>query len=214
MAGAHEQEYSFELVGGHLCLDFVNTLNGSRDTGVTEEKLESYADFVSWSRQAGVISEREARRLLNEAGRRPTEAEKIRRRAVALREAIYRVFTAAASERAPAQADLKVLNDVLSEAMSQAQIVKSPEGFVWDWSKDDAALERLLWPVSRSAAELLVSDNLSRARVCGADDCTWLFMDTSKNRSRRWCDMKYCGNRSKARRHYQRKRDAAEESKL
>ena len=203
-----EKDYSFELVGGRLCLDFVNTLNGSRDTGQTEEKLKSYDDLVSWSRQAGIITEREARVLLKEAGRNPKSAKETRERAIGLREAIYRIISAAAMERAPLKADLNIFNDSLSEAMARSQIIKTADGFSWDWSKDEESLDRLLWPVARSAAELLTSDEITRARVCTADDCTWVFMDTSKNRSRRWCDMKYCGNRAKSRRHYERKRAA------
>jgi predicted RNA-binding Zn ribbon-like protein len=210
MAEAGKKEYGFELVGGRLCLDFVNTLNGSRDTGEVEEKLTNYADVVSWGRQAGIITEREARELLKEAARSPKEAEAVVLRARDLREAIYRIFSAVTHERTPAKSDLSILNGALSQAMAQSEIVGTNEGFVWDWSKggDRIALDRVLWPVARSAAELLTSDEMKRARVCEADDCTWLFMDLSKNRSRRWCDMKYCGNRAKSRRHYERKRSA------
>jgi predicted RNA-binding Zn ribbon-like protein len=203
-AGAHEA--SFELVGGELCLDFVNTLDGSRDTGNGREKLTSYVDLVSWSRQAGIVTGGEAKCLLREAARRPLEATEVLEQAIALRETIYRIFRAAINQRSPQKADLAVLNAALSRALAQSQVVKQGEGFVWDWSRDDDALDHPLWPVARSAAELLTSDELSRARACGGDECTWLFMDTSKNRSRRWCDMKGCGNRAKSRRHYERRK--------
>lgn len=206
MAEAEKHEGEFELVGGRLCLDFVNTLNGSRETGETREKLVEYADLVRWGRQAGVVSEREARALLKEAARRPEEAARVLGRARKLREAIYGVFSAAAAERQPAKEDLTTLNNALSSAMAHAEVVRTADGFVWDWAAGAGALDRLLWPVARSAAELLTSEELKRARICEADDCTWVFMDLSKNRSRRWCDMKYCGNRAKSRRHYERKR--------
>ena len=208
MVEAGKQEYDFELVGGRLCLDFVNTLNGSRETGQTEEKLPGYADLVSWSRQAGVVSEREARSLLKEAARSPKEAAQAVSRARALREALYRIFDAVAHERSPSKGDMETLNAALSQAMARSELVKTADGFLWDWSTKTNALDRMLWPVARSAAELLTSEELKRARVCEAGDCTWLFMDVSKNRSRRWCDMKYCGNRAKSRRHYERKRSA------
>ena len=195
-AGAHEA--TFELVGGKLSLDFVNTFDGSRDTGNGREKLTSYADLVSWSRQAGIITNGEAKGLLREASRRPREAAEVLEQAIALREAIYRIFRAVINERSPDKADLAALNAALSRALAQSQVVRQGEGFVWDWSRDDDAMDRLLWPVTRSAAELLTSEELSRARECGGDECTWLFMDTSKNRSRRWCDMKGCGNRAKS----------------
>jgi predicted RNA-binding Zn ribbon-like protein len=201
-----EREYLFELVGGRLCLDFVNTLNGSREIEETEEKLTSYAALVSWSRQAGELSEREARQLLKEAERRPKEAAKVVERAIALREAIYGIITTSANGASPSKADLKVLNAALSEAMARSEIKRTTNGFSWGWTSDEVTLDRMLWPVARSAAELLTSEEMNRARVCEAGDCTWLFMDLSKNHSRRWCDMKYCGNRAKSRRHYERKR--------
>lgn len=206
MAEAGKQESAFELVGGRLCLDFVNTLNGSRETGETEEKLLGYADLVSWGRQAGILAEREARALLKEAARAPAKGTKAVARSVALREAIYGIFSAIAQERPPSKEDLSTLNNSLSEALARSEIVSTPEGFRWDWRAEGRDLTRVLWPVARSAAELLTSDEVARARVCEADDCTWVFMDVSKNRSRRWCDMKYCGNRAKSRRHYERKR--------
>lgn len=206
MAEAGKQEYGFELVGGRLCLDFVNTLNGSRETGQTEEKLTSYSDLVSWGRQAGIVTEREARGLLKEAAHSPEKAAEVVARARDLREVIYRIFSSITHGRSPSKDDLNTLNIALSEAMAQSQVVRGADGFTWDWSTKADTLDRVLWPVARSAAELLTSEEVNRARVCEAGDCTWLFMDLSKNRSRRWCDMKYCGNRAKSRRHYERKR--------
>jgi predicted RNA-binding Zn ribbon-like protein len=209
-AGAHEA--TFELVGGKLSLDFVNTFDGSRDTGNGREKLTSYADLVSWSRQAGIITNGEAKSLLREAARRPREAAEVLEQAIALRETIYRIFRAVIRGRSPDKADLAALNAALSRALTQSQVIRQGEGFVWDWSYDEDDMDRLLWPVTRSAAELLTSDEFSRARECGGDECTWLFMDTSKNRTRRWCDMKGCGNRAKSRRHYERKKIVNRES--
>ncbi len=210
MAEAGKQGASFELVAGRLCLDFVNTLDGSRETGETQEKLVSYGDLVAWGREAGVVTEREARTLLREAARNPGGAARALARARALREAVYEIFYAVAhGRRAPSKTDLAVLNAELSEAMAQSRVVRTDDGFGWDWSTKDEALERVIWPVARSAAELLTSGEVGRTRVCEAGDCSWLFMDLSKNRSRRWCDMKNCGNRAKSRRHYERKRATA-----
>lgn len=208
MAEAKTTGYVFDLYGGNLSLDFVNTLNGSRTTGRTDEMLKGYAELVSWGRQTGVVTEAEARRLLREAARRPDEAQAMLKRAVNLRETIYRVVKAFTDGRSPAKADLSALNAEVSEALAHARIVEAEEGFEWSWSADGDALGRVLWPVARAAAELLTSEELSRARECGGDECTWLFVDVSKNGSRRWCDMKFCGNRAKSRRHYERKRSA------
>ncbi|MBI2081511.1 MAG: CGNR zinc finger domain-containing protein, partial [candidate division NC10 bacterium] len=102
--------------------------------------------------------------------------------------------------------DLAVLNAALAEALPLLGLVPEGNGFTWEWTANGQRLDRMLWPVARSAAELLTSGELARVRECEAESCAWLFMDRSRNRSRRWCDMKTCGNRTKARRHYERKR--------
>lgn len=195
-----------DMVGGRLCLDFANTVH-SFYAEEKRDELKSYADLVEWSREAGVITDAEARRLLREANAHPVKANRALERAKALRDAIFKIFAATASERSPARDDLLTLNSVLAESLTHARVVAGADGFVWGWAEEDA-LDRLLWPLARSAADLLTSDELSRTRECGGEDCTWLFMDTSKNRSRRWCDMKGCGNRAKSRRHYERRRAA------
>ena len=185
-----------------LCLDFVNTVDW-RKSDRPEDSLAGYADLVKWARRAGALSEGDARRLLREAASRPGEAAAAFSRGTDLREAVYRILSAAASGRREDAADLGILNDRLSEALSRLRVVPQAGTFAWGWD-DGGALGRVLWPVARSAAELLVSDELSRVRECAGEGCGWLFVDASRNRLRRWCDMKSCGNRAKARRHYQR----------
>ncbi len=206
MATEQIQETTFDLTAGDICLDLANTLP-RRFTPLPRESLRSYRDLVSWGVAAGVVSD--PADLWRGGDRRPDEAADALRRAHGLREAIYRIFSAVAQERAPEEADLTVLNEELSIALARSQIVSVDEGFAWDWRDAEGALDRMLWPVARSAAELLTSDTLVRVRWCGAEDCDWLFADASKNRSRRWCDMSTCGNRAKARQHYQRRRKAA-----
>jgi predicted RNA-binding Zn ribbon-like protein len=70
-------------------------------------------------------------------------------------------------------------------------------------------LELPLWILARSAADLLTSEQHAYVRQCASEECTWLFIDRSKNHSRRWCDMGDCGNREKARRLRARKRAEA-----
>ena len=197
-----------EMVGGRLCLDFANTVH-SYDNDDPRDELKSYADLVAWSRQAGVLTDREARRLLREAAEHPVKANAALERGKALRNAIFRIFAAVAGEDAPQRDDLATLNSALAEAMRQSRVVATVDGYAWGWAEDANGLEQMLWPIARSAADLLTSNELDRTRECGGDLCTWLFMDTSKNRSRRWCDMKGCGNRAKSRRHYERKRASA-----
>jgi predicted RNA-binding Zn ribbon-like protein len=76
-------------------------------------------------------------------------------------------------------------------------------GYALSWP-DSAELDRMLWPLATSALSLLLSEEVGRIKECAADDCHWLFLDSSRNQSRRWCDMKACGNRAKARHYYHR----------
>ncbi len=195
---------TLRLVGGALCLDLVNTVGG-RNSEKGNEHLANYTDLVAWSKHVGILTSRAAQHLIQEATRRPAEAERVFERALELREALYRLFAAFVTGAKPKASDLAVLNQVL-ETMSGARIIPTENGYDWDWARDEAALDQMLYPIARSAAELLVSGDLSRVRECEGDDCGWLFMDTSKNHTRRWCSMEECGNLAKARRHYRRVR--------
>jgi len=134
------------------------------------------------------------------------KARAIHRRALALREAVYRVFSAVAAGRRADPRDIDLVNKTVDEAQRHLRLAASKSGFAWEWYGIEGALEFPLWRVVRSAAELLVSSELERVRECSGDRCDWLFLDASKNRSRRWCDMANCGNRAKARRNYERRR--------
>ena len=203
-----KQEQIFDLTGGLLCLDFANTLDNRTDVH-PQELLNSYNDLVLWSQQADVLTEQEARRLLEKAARSPTEASRVLQRAVAIREAIFRIFKQVAEDESPGDEDLITLSAMVAEAQKHAQIVPNTNGFRWDWVDKRSDLDCMLWPVVRSAADFLTSDELDTVRVCASDSCNWLFIDTSKNHSRRWCNMKSCGNREKARRFYTRKKSSS-----
>jgi predicted RNA-binding Zn ribbon-like protein len=195
------------LLGGRLSLDFANTADWhASDQPV--EFLTSYRELVAWSRHVGILTERQAPRLVAEAARRPGDASAVLARALALREAIYRVFSAVSQGHGPQPVDLATLNAELSTALAQSRIVLEAEGFAWAWAGRDDALDRMLWPVVHDVADLLTSEDLNRVGQCADDRCGWLFLDVSRNRSRRWCSMEACGNRAKARRHYRRSQDS------
>ena len=196
---ARTADYRFDLSGGRLCLDFANTV-GDRCTEPVEH-LGSYGDFVAWAEQAGATTARAARGLRRAAAARPAVARRVLADAIRLREAIYRVFAAVGSGRAPRSQDLTILNAAVPAAFERSRLVASPGGFTLaaDVSTDDLAAP--LTPIVRSAVDLLTSPSeVERVRTCAAVTCAWLFLDTTKNRARRWCDMKVCGNREKVRR--------------
>jgi len=198
------------LLGGDASLDFANTVD-PRHGAAPHEYLGTYDDLVSWGEQAGVLSADEAQRLRAVSAAQPADAQTIYARGIALRERIYRVFAAIARNKLPDTADLLALSRASTEALSHARIVATADGFAWRWEDEADALDRMLWPVVRGAADLLTSGNLQRIRECpGSDGCGWLFLDTSKNGSRRWCSMDSCGSRVKMRRHYARHHDKAQ----
>jgi predicted RNA-binding Zn ribbon-like protein len=191
------------LLGGELCLDFVNTVE-PRGADQPQEFVVTYSDLVAWSHHAGVVTA-EAEHLLHAATAHQAEAEAVHRRAIALRETLHRVFLSIVEGQPSMARDLEPFNAALASALSYLRIVPLQVGFAWDWHVQDGDLDRMLWPIVRSAAELLTNGPLDRLKQCAG--CGWLFLDGSRNRTRRWCDMRVCGNRAKARRHYQRQHE-------
>jgi predicted RNA-binding Zn ribbon-like protein len=193
------------LLGGRLCLDFTNTVD-PRTGKAPHDFLVSYDDLVKWSRRVGALSESEAQHLLREAQLHPANAAMALERAIRLRELIYQVFSSIAHRTVPDAHDLAALKNIFLEAMTHAQIITTPDGFIWGWIKRGEAFDGMLWPVVRSAVDLLLSKDVKRVKQCpGLDDCGWLFLDTSKNGARQWCSMQGCGSRAKMRQYYARK---------
>jgi predicted RNA-binding Zn ribbon-like protein len=207
-ATAERQAFRIGLSALGLCLGFANILD-NRLSGHPAERLNSYGDLVAWGHRRGVLTEREAEQLAEAAARRPAEAASILYRAIELREALYRIFSAVAGHRSPQPADLTVLNAALADALVALRIAATEDGFAWVWVRGEEMLGRVPRLVALSAADLLTSSELRAVRECAATNCSWLFLDTTRNRRRRWCDMRVCGNRAKARRHYERKRKPA-----
>lgn len=196
------------LVGGELCLDFANTVGG-RGGDLPDEYLFGYADLVAWGTYVGILSEDEAAPLRAAAERHPAEAVEVFAYALALRETLYRAFSAAAQGKIPQQADLDALGRAYCDAMGHARLTPRDGQIGWSWAGRSGELGRVLWPVARSAVALLTSDEIRRVKECpgATGPCTWLFVDTSKNAVRRWCSMaEGCGGVAKARRRTARRR--------
>ena len=192
-----EPQHVFDRCAGHVALDFANAV-GQRNTDAPVEYLPSYGHLLAFAGQCDLLAPAQLKRLARRAALDPAGAAAALRRAVELREALYRLFAGAAGGRAPDDDDLAVLN----RAVGRLQIGRD---YQWQWAAGSDALDAMLGPIVRAALDLLMSDRREQVRVCAADDCVWVFLDTSKNRSRRWCDMKQCGNRNKVRRFHQRR---------
>ncbi len=199
------------LLGERLCLDFTNTIGQHPRLPTSKDFLNCYDNLISWSQYVKLLGEDDATRLRGLAATRPDEAEQALRKAVMLRETIYRILSAESHQSDPDRADMHTLHQALSAGLPQMQLVRCDGTYQWAWAGDADDLARMLWPVAWDAAELLKSEQLHEVRECAGETCNWLFLDTSRNHSRQWCDMKSCGNRAKARRHYQRERAGTSE---
>ena len=197
---------TLSLLGGRLCLDFVNTLD-PRIGSHPQDFLNDYTDLVEWGHHTAILTEEQQQRVLHIATQRPESAQRVFGQAVTLREALYSIFLAFAHTRIPQKADLEVLETAFRDAMFHTHLAPNAEGLEWRVSTEGDDLEYVLWLVARSAVELLTSEEVKKVKECpGLGDCGWLFLDTSKNGSRQWCSMQGCGSRSKMRRQYARKR--------
>ena len=187
-----------ESVDANRVLAFVNTLSG-RPTDTPVERLVSYDALVEWAREQHLISAAAAERLVAEARRHPHQAATVVTRAKEFREALNGLAESIARDRHPSTSVLNTLSDYLAAAYANGRLVPHDGGLQWVAGSDDA-LERILWEIGRATGRLVLSPRLANIRPCAASDCGWWFMDDTKNHSRRWCDMKICGNREKVRR--------------
>lgn len=199
------QEWNcLKLVGGRLCLDFVNTVDRDGDQ-YSQEWFHNATDLISWAQHIGILSVAQAEALLHQIEEQPERATTVFDRAIQLRETLYRIFSAIAAQKPQHADDLELLNTLLSEMQRHLHLVATDSRFIWEWTQTDR-IELILWQIVRATADLLTSNDRDRIRECAGVGCGWVFLDFSRNRSRRWCDMEDCGNRAKAYRHYDRKR--------
>lgn len=187
------------LVGGRLCLDFVNTSSG-RGTPTHQDHLGAYNDLLAWSHHAGAMAAKTTLALAGLAGRKPVAARHALAKSVKLREALLAILTALARGLPPPAAALAGLNESLAKSHQAARLEPKGGGFSWAWPTRPPQLELPLWMIARSAAEMLTDGPLDRLKTCAGEACGWVFLDTTRNGRRRWCEMEVCGSRAKMRR--------------
>jgi predicted RNA-binding Zn ribbon-like protein len=189
-----EPKRRFDFSGGHLALDFANTVS-NRPTPARLERLDEYRNLVHFGDEAGLYPPGAVDHLYAVTGAAPGRGKTALQGAIQLREAIFAIFTAVVGRRAVPGNALALLNAWVRAGGEHARVSHTSRHFQWEYMGMDSDLYSVLWPIARSAAELLTSGELSRLRVCASPQCDWLFLDQTKNHRRRWCDMKVCGNR-------------------
>src|ERR1700687_1633276 len=193
----------FDLIGGNVSRDFVNTLDDRHIK--PKELLKTYVDLARFGEDTGLLETNHVDRLYERSYADPESALQALLSARELREAIHDVFWAIMNKRAVPPFELARLNNYVQAAAGHMRLVPVKGGFEWEFD-DLLDFDSVLWPIARSAADLLASDRLAYVRACSSKACEWFFLDTSKNHQRRWCDMTRCGNRAKAQRIYARQK--------
>ena len=204
-------DHGFEYIGGDISTDFTNTKSGRLESP-GHEHVQTYADVVEFARLGGLLKPADAKRLIAEAESRPEKATQIHRRAVALREAAFRAFERIIQGKDPAREDVQLISAEAADALGHREMVKTSEGYAWDWPGSDD-LARPLWPIASAVSAVLMSDDRSLLRECSDDTCAWLFIDRTKNHSRRWCDVNTCGSRNRVREFRERRKRVARKSR-
>ena len=189
---------SFQLVAGHPVLDLVNTLDWRfRETG-PEELLSTYSDLLGFAEQAALLTTRQARLICRGTGN--NAAAKALQATKDLREALSKILYSIVDDQTPPAAAIKKLNHHIQAAQAKRTLRWSQGNIELSWRDSKTNPQLPAWLLAQSATDLLTGETTEKIRACDNPDCRWLFLDTSKNHSRRWCDMRVCGNRMKARR--------------
>ena len=197
----------FELIGGNLCLDFINTLD-DRPSAEPKELLTNYYELARFGEDSGILTPAQLDFLYERVHLLPDEAEEALRRARNLREALYEIFSTLRNKQTAPQGAMERLNGEIHNAALHARLVQRAGSCEWKFDEMTSVFDGMLWPIVRAAANLLTSSDLALVRACSSPTCRWLFLDTTKNHHRRWCSMQQCGNRAKARKFYSKKKTA------
>jgi predicted RNA-binding Zn ribbon-like protein len=194
-------DYVFSRIGGRLSLEFLNTVGGMRPDRPSEH-LHEYGDLLRWAQAAGLLEEKKIIFLRERAEREPGRGQEALREAIALREALYQVVFAGIRGEAPEAGALRFVNFWIARAQVSRRLVKTAKGFELQFEEDEDDLLSFLAPVALDAQQLLAAE-LSHVHICDESEvgrCGWLFLDETRNHSRRFCSMRDCGNRAKQRR--------------
>ncbi len=189
------QPPKFELIGGNVCLDFVNTLD-NRPSAQPKELLKNYYELTRFGEDTGILTPAQLDFFYDRAHLAPDETKEAMRRAINLRESLYAIFMAVLNKQKAPQLAMDRLNANLHNVAMHSRLVQTEGRLVWRSTTWRPPTTRCCGDL-RAAADLLASSDVAHVRACSSPTCQWLFLDTSKNHHRRWCSMKQCGNRAR-----------------
>lgn len=198
----------FEYIGGDPAIDLVNTVDWTT-RGPEQDRLTDFDGVIQWAQGAGILSTKAASSLRARARAKPREAEAAYRDVLRVRAVLGRLFRAIAVSE-PAGDALDDFNRMLGRTLERMRVTpasgkpRAHPALQLGWREGGESLDSIIWPVVWSAASLIVSEEAARIRTCGGPDCGWMYVDRSRNRLRRWCQMETCGTREKSRRRYAR----------
>lgn len=203
----------FELHGGHPALDFVNSLDNRFLSDGPIELLGDYSDLLGFMEQTALLGSRHVRLLTRAVGQ--DAGTRALQSARELREATASALYGSLGGHSPSPADVQTLERHFISASRHRELrwgrpakgSKEPSAAAWDWGRFRTDADLPVWILSQATSELMMSEKVHRVRACGVETCRWLFLDTSKNHTRRWCNMRVCGNRVKARRFQARRKE-------
>jgi len=198
---ANKDIYTLRLDGGNLSLNFVNTVE-YRNEEFAVDFLHHYLDLITWANFADGVGDYQKEMLQGLSQEKSNEAKQIYCEAIQLREAMYEYIINLINQEEVRPASMQMINQWIPRAFSNLELRLVDRDYVLDWNVDNFGLESVLWPIIKAFVDLVTSKNSKRIKRCS--NCGWLFVDNSKNRSRRWCSMEICGNRVKARRFAQK----------
>lgn len=189
------------LDGGLLCLDFANSVANRKEDPLPDYLADIY-DLITWARRTGAIDARTEKRMLAEAQAHPQKAAAFFRKALEFRELLYNMFRNISLGKKIPETMLEEYNEVLKKYLQHVHVQQSPNGFMEEWQLEASSFNWLLAQIVKDSYETLLNAKAERIKECG--NCGWLFYDTTKNGSRRWCSMKSCGSSVKALEWYHR----------
>jgi predicted RNA-binding Zn ribbon-like protein len=204
MVTRSEPGYAWDFCGGHAAVDFTNTVGSRGETPA--EHFNTFGDVISWAETRGIVGRAQARRLRVRAERHPGAMDDALTEVVGLRESLYRLIAAAARGRTAPAADLALVNAHVARAFTRPHLAARGGHLALAFDAPGATplAAPIVTPIVRAAIDLVTTDTIERVGLCADESCRWLFVDATRNRTRRWCTMKDCGNRSKVRRFRER----------